>query len=384
MKRFDTHIILVSDQMTPNAIPVMDEAIRPQKVILCVTDAMKKKAEFLIDFFKQKNIDNETFELGTAYDFATLKDRFLDLAIALDHDHKNIALNLTGGTKLMTIAALLSFEKDYTCFYVIPEEAKICMVNRNEEIYAIQEQMKLEDFFAIHGYKVKGIERKKNVSHESRDLFDELLNNYHAFKKAIGTLNYLSKTAEINKSMTIKNHNIPQKSWDLLLCFQNHGAIKYYDDRKIEFKDKLGRQFCQGFWLEDYTYLELAKVKEQLQDYACSISIESPSGIRNEIDVAFLRHNRLHLIECKTANLQKKSNTIYKPDNAPSTSERNPDKESDAIYKLDSIHSLPGIYTRPFLISYLPLGPFNKKRADELNIKVLEGQELKNLAPRLL
>ena len=362
MKRFDTHIILVSDQMTPNAIPIMDEAIRPQKVILCVTDAMKKKAEFLIDFFKQKNIDNETFELGTAYDFATLKDRFLDLAIALDHDHKNIALNLTGGTKLITIAALLSFEKDYACFYVIPEKTEICMINRQEPVYAIQEQMKLEDFFAIHGYKVTKITRKKNVSSQSRDLFNELLNNYHSFKDAIGTLNFLAMKAGDNNSMMI-NNNIPEKAWGLLLCFQNHGAIKYYDDRKIEFKDKLGRQFCQGFWLEDYTYLELAKVKEQLQDYACSISIESPSGIRNELDAAFLLNNRLHLIECKTANLHNKA---------------------DAIYKLDSIHSLPGVYTKPILLSYLPLDPFNKKRADELNIKVLEGQELKNLAPRLL
>lgn len=44
MKKFKTHIVLISDQMTPNATPVMDKSIRPEKVIICATDEMNKRA----------------------------------------------------------------------------------------------------------------------------------------------------------------------------------------------------------------------------------------------------------------------------------------------------------------------------------------------------
>ncbi|MDD4318614.1 MAG: DUF1887 family CARF protein [Victivallaceae bacterium] len=362
MKRFKTHVILVSDQVTPNATPVMDDQIRPEKVILCVTKSMKPKAAILKKFFESKKIICEEFELGPAYHFDIIKDRFLELATRLVGDSQNIALNLTGGTKLMTIAALTSFQDDFACFYVIPEEANICMINRNEPIYAISEQMKLEDFFGIHGYQVTAIERRKTISSDARKLFDELLEHYHEFKDAIGELNYNAMIAESNRTMNVKN-DIQEKSWGLLKCFMKHGAISYFDDKKITFNGPSGRKFCQGFWLEDYVYLALAAVKEQLQDFAVSISIKSASDTKNEIDAAFLLNNRLYLIECKTANLKK---------------------NADALYKMDSVHALTGLRTQPVLISYLPLDKHSKQRAKDLKIQLCEGQEMKKLSSLLL
>jgi hypothetical protein len=360
MQRFQTHVVLISDQMIPNATPVMDNAIRPENVILCVTDKMKEKTAFLRKFFEGKGIKCETFELGNTYQFDELKDRFLNLAVNLDA--RQTAINLTGGTKLMTIAALTSFEDDFACFYVIPEVANILMINRKEDIYTIHEQMKLEDFFAIHGYKVKKIERGKNISSKTRNLCEALLTGYQSFKEAIGTLNSLAMKAEENRSMKVSN-DIPDKSWELLKCFYDHGAIKYYDDKKIEFKDNSGRKFCQGFWLEDYVYLTMAKAKNDLQDYASSVVIESPSGTCNEIDAAFLRNNQLHLIECKTANMRK---------------------NADALYKIDSIHNLSGIFTKPVLVTYRPFDEYNQQRAKDLNIKLFEGECLKNLETYLI
>jgi hypothetical protein len=333
MKKYDTQICLVSGQSVPNVTPIMDESVRPEKIILCATNAMRASACGLQAYFKRKSIESEILELGDAYDFKELKERFLELASTFDAPEK-VAVNLTGGTKLMTIAAQEVFGEDFNLFYVIPEKDVIVMItNENAPHYEIQDKIKIEDFFEIHGYKVNSIERKKNISSESRRLFEKLLPRMDEYAKAIGVLNGLAHEAWRKRSLQIRNE-IPEASWNMLALFQGHGAIEYYDDKKIIFRDESGRAFCNGFWLEEYVYLELRKWSDELalQDFAVSVEIENPHGVKNEIDAAFLHNNSLHLIECKTSRMNEKG--------------------ADVVYMRDTISGFAGLYTKGILISH--------------------------------
>ena len=78
MDRFHTHIVMVSGQPTPNVLPVMDKSIRPSEVILCTTDDMRRNAEILAAYFSRHQISARFHELGSAYDFAALQEKFLD------------------------------------------------------------------------------------------------------------------------------------------------------------------------------------------------------------------------------------------------------------------------------------------------------------------
>lgn len=366
MKKYKTQICLVSGQSIPNITPVLDGTIRPGKVILCTSNAMQGNAETLKVFLISKQIDTEIYKLGDAYDFKELKEKFLALALACGSD-ESFAVNLTCGNKLMTIAAQEVFAGECDLFYVIPERDQIIMVSdENASPYEIEDKLKLEEFFAIHGYKIKNIERCRNISGESKKLFEELLPRMDQCSGALGTLNHLAADAKRKRTLQI-NNDIPEKSWNLLKIFQDHGSIAYYDDKKIEFKNEISREFCNGFWFEDYIYLEMKKLYDKLglQDFAVSVEIENKHGVKNEIDAAFIQNNSLYLIECKTSKMDIK------------------EKGSNVVYKMDTITNYAGLYTKGVLISYRKLNTYDYQRAKDLKITVIHGNEINNIEKRL-
>ncbi len=365
MRKFNTQIILVSGQMIPNVTPVIDDAIRPNKVILCVSNAMQSRGDSLQAFFQSKRIETEIFSLGSAYDFSELKNRFLELAARFD-DNSQVAVNLTGGTKLMTIAAQFVLGDDFSCFYVVPDEDNIVMLNTEPgEKYELRNRLNLTDYFAIHGYRVENLVKQKTVSEQDDRLFKNLLNDYDKYRDSLGLLNYLADQAEKAYSLKIR-YEIAEKDWDIMQLFMDHGAIKYYDDKMIEFANSSSRKFCKGLWLEMATYQAIKMVDQELslQDFACSIEITSSSGIKNEIDAAFLYNNNLYIIECKTATMTAKG--------------------SDVLYKLDTIKSYAGMLTRSIVVTFKPLSGYDKGRAADLKIKIIEGLALKNLSKNIL
>ena len=364
MKTYQTHIVMVSGQMIPNVTPVLDEDIRPEKVILCTSDKMKEKAKILAGFFKGKKIDTEIFPLGSAYDFSKLQDRFLELAMRFE-DTESIAINLTGGTKLMTIAAQLVFEKS-PCFYVIPEKDQIILLNSNPgEAYEIEDKIQLRDYFELHGYTVKSQKRRNKIAPETVELAQNLLKQYDTYKAQLGTLNHLAAKAEDAFSLEIRNE-ISDDTCNLLDLFYQQGSITYYDDKKIQFASKSARDFCKGLWLEEYVANELHKVDEQLglQDFSSSVEIVSSSGTKNEIDAAFLYNNELYVIECKTAKMGEKG--------------------SDVLYKLDTIRNYAGLYTQSIIASFKELRKYDRIRANDLKINLIEGRDLNRLSERII
>ena len=364
MKKFDTQIVIVSGQMIPNVTPVLDEAIRPKKVILCASNAMMARAETLAGFFRNKKIEAEIFSLGSAYNFSELQERFLELAAGFSQPEA-VGVNLTGGTKPMTLSAQMVFG-DFSCFYVIPERDQIAMLDVNDPgLYEIEDRIRLHDYFAVHGFKVVSKKRGRNVDLRGVELAERLLKRYDAFKRQLGVLNALAAKAEDAYSLRVRNE-VSEDTCELLALFYDHGSIQYYDDKKIEFASADARDFCKGFWLEDYILSELEKVNQKvgLQSFAGSIQIESPSGTKNEIDAAFLYDNELYLIECKTARMDQKG--------------------SDVLYKIDTIRGYAGLYTKSIVATFKELNKFDRQRAKDLRIALIEGRDLNRFSERII
>lgn len=85
--------------------------------------------------------------------------------------------------------------------------------------------------------------------------------------------------------------------------------------------------------------------------------------MRNEIDVACLAENRLHLVECKTP--------VWKGAGTPG---------ADALYRLDALADLlGGLQGRAMLVSYLKLPAHVSRRAEDLRIRVCAGDRLPEL-----
>ena len=117
MNKFHTHIILVSGQAAPNLLPTLDAGLKPQHVILLVTKVMQAQANYLVAVFKQSEISCEQIAIDDEHDFAAMSEELL--RIAAKTNSSSIALNVTGGTKLMALAAhSVAQAADWPTFYV--------------------------------------------------------------------------------------------------------------------------------------------------------------------------------------------------------------------------------------------------------------------------
>jgi len=367
MKKTKIHLILLSDQVIPNVIPALDKNIMPEKVLLCESNAMQRKgkADILKTFFKTKGIETENISLGSAYDFEELQSIFSNIAGKYTADE--LAVNLTGGTKLMSIAAqnIFTMYGSYTCFYVVPNEDRIIEFSAGAEKileYTLKDQIKLNDYFNIHGYKIVSKNTVKNFQPnvDGLKLSEELLKNLKLYQNSISKLNGLATSAENAFSLKIKANILPDDE-PLFQLFYNHQFL-HYDDGEVRFKDPESRTYCSGIWLEEYIFNELRKI-DNIQDFVTSVIVESKEGNQNEFDAAFLYKNNLYIIEAKTSKVEENGNEI--------------------IYKLDSLKAKTGLYTKPIIVSLKQFRPAERKRAQQYGIQLIEATNISRLKDKL-
>jgi hypothetical protein len=141
------------------------------------------------------------------------------------------------------------------------------------------------------------------------------------------------------------------------------------------FSNDDARYFVNGGWLEHYVYAVLLNIRQQIpeiQDIAQTITVTRETRgqiITNELDVAFLCNNHLHVIECKTRLLDRPSSQI----------------STNILYKLDSLKEmLGGLYGQGMVVSYKTMSAADKHRAADMGIKVCDGYHLKNLRSQLI
>ena len=117
--KFDVHVCLVSDQPTPNFVPVLAQEFRPQEVILVVTPRMKTKANALEKVMRERcGVKVQQIHIENEYDTASIGERLFELLVNVDKE--KVALNVTGGTNCMAIGAYSTFrDAGYPSFYVL-------------------------------------------------------------------------------------------------------------------------------------------------------------------------------------------------------------------------------------------------------------------------
>ena len=362
-----THLILVSAQPIPNLTPILDEKLRPKKVIMLVSPDMQERSIALENIFKPKGISVERFLINDPWDAGHISDKVLD--IITHYPEGGIALNATGGTKLMSIAAYEVFRSvNLPIFYIHPEQDKLIWLSPIKPAIALSNRLKIEDYLTAYGASSVVISDRNGVPEAYRQLTQQLITDIDRYAGELGTLNYLAHQAD-NPQLTCQIENGPQSKpqlWELLDMFEAAGLCNI-NGHNICFTDENARFNANGGWLEMHTYAICLNLKKScgIQDVASNIIINrQPAGravVNNEIDIGLIKANRLHLIECKTKQFKE-------------------DKDADILYKLDSLRDLMGgLQGRAMLASFNNLDKSSRARAKELNIKLCCQSELKNL-----
>ena len=364
-----THLILVSAQPIPNLTPILDESLRPQKVVMLVSPGMQERSQALENIYKPRGISVERCLIDNPWDADHISDQVLNLLT--QYPDGDIALNATGGTKLMSIAAYEVFRSEnLPIFYIHPEQDRLIWLSPKQPAVALANRLKITDYLTAYGASSVEIPDPVGVIAPIRQLTQQLLKDIDRYASELGTLNYLAYQAN-NPQLTCQIEVGPQSRqqlWELLDLFVAAGLCKI-NGHSLRFTDENARFTANGGWLEMHTYALCLNLKKActIQDVACNIIINrQPAGrsvVKNEIDIALIKANRLHLIECKTKKFEQ---------------------GADVLYKLDSLRDLMGgLQGRAMLVSFNHLDKTSRARAKELNIELCSQTELKNLQHHL-
>lgn len=364
-----THLILVSAQPIPNLTPILDDSLRPQKVVMLVSPDMQERSKALENILKPRGISVERCLIDNPWDAGRISDQVLDLLT--QYPDGGIALNATGGTKLMSIAAYEVFRSEnLPIFYVHPEHDRLIWLSPKLPDVDLSDRLKLKDYLMAYGASSVEISDPTGVTAPIRQLTQQLLTGIDRYANELGTLNYLAYKAD-NPRLACEIEAGPQSRphlWELLELFEAAGVCKI-NGHTLRFADESARFTANGGWLEMHTYALCLNLKKNLglQDVACNIIINRQlagrAEVKNEIDIGLIKANRLHLIECKTKKFEQ---------------------GADVLYKLDSLRDLMGgLQGRAMLVSFNQLDKASRARAKELNIQLCCQNELRHLQHHL-
>lgn len=373
------HVCLVGADPVANLTPALDPVFAPDEVVLVVPDGFEQQATWSQKVLEPRGIRVTRYPVGDPYDIAITRERILELVS--EREDARPALNASSGARPLSLAAYEVFRQlDLPVFYVHPRTDDLVFLSHPDHpddatpTAQLADRMKLGTFLAAHGAQIESTGPAVGVPATLRALCDDLVAQVEDIIRPIGTLNYLAGTAEgsLYSESLGPGLRAAEDLQALIRRFERAGCLERAGDRLV-FPDEERRFFVQGGWLEAHVFgilVGLRSARPTLQDLARGVQIARSAGggaVRNEIDVAFLADNRLHVIECKTACLERG------------------DAGTTALYKLDSLADLlGGAHGRAMLVSFRPLEGYQKRRADELGIEVVAGRALASLGQRLL
>ena len=366
--KFDVHVCLVSNQPTPNFVPVLSPEFRPQEVVLVVTPQMAQQAEALAKVMKERcQVKVHQLKVDSEYDVAAIGERLFELLVNIDKD--KVALNVTGGTKLMAIGAYGVFrDAGYASFY-LTQQGEVVLLDSQQKLSLPAPKILIEDYLALHGFTAldKPI---RQINQQWLSLAEELAKR-RSLAQPLGSLNYEISMLKNEADLMIEVAQVDEQNMAYLLSLLERYGLARLKNNQLTFVSEKAKQYVNGTWFEEYVF-HVVKSLPNVQDCALGLQIDlaDEQGLgRNELDVVVMAHNALHVLECKTANFT--ANHLSKAEcNEP-------------IYKLDTLKRLGGLRTRTALVSYRELTKPMKKRASGSAIYVLQQHDLSGL-PTLL
>jgi len=367
-----THLILISAQAVPNITPILDDRFKPEQVVMLVSDDMLKRSEYLEKIYKPRGIKVSRWKIDEPWDIEHIRNRIEDLL--LENEYDTIALNATGGTKPMSIAAYEVFrENNLEIFYIHPEQDRLIWMHPKRPSVDLADRIKLKEYFLAYGANEVNELYKGGVISSYRELTEELVKNIHTFEPALSSLNYYAAKSDNPRLLSPdidSNLNRNYAFWELIELFEQTGLLRK-EGHGIVFPDENSRFIVNGGWLELYTYACCLDLKKPngIQDVCHSVEVSRQQGkntVLNEMDVALLKDNRLYLLECKTKQF--------------SGNGKKHSEGADVLYKLDSIRDLlGGLQAKAMLVNFKKLEYHHLDRAKELNIEICCYQDLKFL-----
>lgn len=297
MKR---HLVsIISQHSLPNFLFIKEMAGQYDNLLFITTEEMKDRAEQMetaldlpINSIRRIKVDGNNFQQAyktlSAQSFPK-EDRFI--------------VNMTGGTKMMSLAVWLFFYQEKNSFYYVP-------INKNQYYnlltntwMPLEYRASLREYFLLYGLSFKA---DNSLTHDGAFTFNQFNN------------------------VKMKGFHLPYE--------MKHSEQAVTPE---------ARRYYGGEWFEEYTYLRIQKECSLDDEHiAKSLKIyrsENQKQNDNEIDVAFMLNNQLYVIECKVTM------TGYVTGMGPTASTK--ETIDKYLYKLAAVSKNYGLQVKPYLFT---------------------------------
>ncbi|MDD3610037.1 MAG: DUF1887 family CARF protein [Halothiobacillaceae bacterium] len=372
----DTHLVLVSNQPTPSLTPLLDPALTVRRVLLAHTPERHMHALWLARVLTPHGIETLLCPIRDGYDMPTLNQDMSALFMAIDGP---AAVNITGGSKLMSLVATTEATlRGWPIYYIRQRDDSLIWVHDQDAApHPLADSIRLPDFLAAHGIEAVG--HTRTPPERQRRLARVLLQS-ESLREQLDRLRPVF--AQLANPGLPPQHGRLRHAGALLAQLEQAGLLTQQAGhwRLIESADY---NFLTGGWFEIAVFDAIERLRPplpRLQDMCMNLRVRHADApettsheevLLNEIDIALLYDNSLHLIECKTGNL---SGSAYGKPSA-----------KDIAYQLDALsEQLGGINSRALLVSLEKLSPNMRRRAEHTGIHLIHGPQINRLSSLLL
>ncbi|WP_246540530.1 Card1-like endonuclease domain-containing protein [sulfur-oxidizing endosymbiont of Gigantopelta aegis] len=377
MRRFKTHICLVGQNEELNIPPSLHPGFKPDKILLIFSSWHKEKSRNLSLIFNHHQIQTQFIEITDKREPKTIVQRIEELIIEQlkqSPDDKNaLALNITSGSQLLSLICHELFEKYQLPVFYVNKETDVLhflpLISGHSYQFHLDDRLKIFDYLLAYGIKaIPPSIPNRETSKAHITLCQTLIEGIEQYQKPLGKFNYYAARTDKSFQVTIKHSDLKDHEFVSMIYLFSHLKIIDFNGSQLNFKNETERFFCNGGWLEEYVFLELTALKQQLliQDIYIGLEIELPGGSKNELDICFMANNRFYLIECKTKK--------YSGHTAG----------NNTLYKLDTLKHYGSTQSKAMLISYHKLTNSNRRRASDYQLSIISAHKLKQLKKHIV
>lgn len=354
-------VSLASDQTIPNILFIKEKGFADYYYFIS-TEKMQTR-NIVRNTVNSLGIEDDKFKtIVVVEDSISDIDEKLLAHLAIEDDDE-ICVNITGGTKIMSLGVYNYFTRIGAgeIFYIPigKNEIKQIFPLRKSRITIIKQRLSLLEYLTAYGVQVnqKSFEQKNTLHKEIKET--NCLFNAFISDKRIDLFHAAQAVRELGKRGKVIDKNIAgdQSLFEQVQIF-NKSGISWSEENKVS-RDET--KYITGEWFEEYVY---PIIKETLQksDAEIAIGLQLVKGdAPNEYDIMFTHNNSFYVIECKTDvadNEEGKINYLF----------------TNTLYKAATLKKEFGLWVNYYLFAlndFTTLTEVQKKRAKQLDIKLV-------------
>ncbi|MBM7036793.1 Card1-like endonuclease domain-containing protein [Vibrio ulleungensis] len=355
--------------------PPLDERTECTNMVLIGDKSQYPIFERIQRVLKRYDIDSEFFEIPDVVNTTALHGALQSLITYLESKNTTVKLNASCGIRHRLLSVYENFRHNRWPIYVVePNSDRMCwLYPQNKDDIQVQDKITVEDYLTIFGARAEFTEQASQISDSLFNIGKKWASNALELGPGLATLNYLATTCRKGQTLSVELSDKQQTYKELATLIQDlvDVGLATYQNGTLTFATDDCRRFSNGEWLETYVHKSIELIKHSMptiQDQALNVQVYRQAAnkeVRNELDVATVVNNKLHIIECKTKGMR--------------------DDGDDTLYKLESLRDLlGGIQARAMLVSFRPLRYNDISRAKDLGLALIGPEELAELDRHLL